>query len=132
MKPASLAHRGGKKVQLEVVPAAAVLGAEVHGVDLRRLDDATFEAVHEAFLNHLLLVFRGQSLAAQDIVAFVRRFGTPVTSSGMHQRSMAERTPSESLSLPPEITIVSNVRQGEKAIGILGDGEVVWHSDFSF
>jgi taurine dioxygenase len=132
MKPATLAHRGGNRTQLQVVPMAAALGAEVRGVDLRRIDDATFAAVHEAFLDHLLLVFRGQSLEPGHIVSFARRFGTPVSSGGMHQRSLDERTPSESLALPPEITIVSNVRQGEKAIGILGDGEVVWHSDFSF
>lgn len=114
------------------MPCAAALGAEVRGVELRRLDDATFKALHAAWLEHVLLVFRGQSLAAEDIVALVRRFGTPVTSSKLHQRSLQERTPSEALNLPPEITVVSNVQERGKAIGILGDGEVVWHSDFSF
>ena len=124
--------RAGRGARLEIVPCAAALGAEIRGVDLRRLDDATFKALHTAWLEHVLLVFRGQSLAAEDIVALVRRFGTPVTSSKLHQRSLHERTPSAALSLPPEITVVSNVRDGGKAIGILGDGEVVWHSDFSF
>jgi taurine dioxygenase len=62
----------------------------------------------------------------------VRRFGTPVTSSGLHQRNLAERAGNRLYNLPPEVTIVSNVREGGEAIGILGDGEVVWHSDFSF
>src|SRR5262249_18716073 len=34
--------------------------------------------------------------------------------------------------LPPEVTVVSNIMEGGKPVGILGDGEVVWHSDFSF
>lgn len=114
------------------MPCDAALGAEVRGVDLRRLDDATFKALHKAWLHHVLLVFRGQSLAAEDIVRLVRRVGTPVASSKLHQRSLAERTSSEALNLPPEITVVSNVQERGKAIGILGDGEVVWHSDFSF
>ena len=116
----------------EIVPCDAALGAEIRGVDLKRLDDSTFAALHRAWLDHVLLVFRGQSLVAEDIVTLVRRFGTPVTSSKLHQRSLDERTSSAALNLPPEITVVSNVRDGGKAIGILGDGEVVWHSDFSF
>ena len=34
--------------------------------------------------------------------------------------------------LPPEVTVVTNIRENGKPVGILGDGEVVWHSDFSF
>ena len=36
------------------------------------------------------------------------------------------------LNLPPEITVVSNLKEKGKTVGILGDGEIVWHSDFSF
>ena len=34
--------------------------------------------------------------------------------------------------MPRSVTVVSNVKEGDRTIGILGDGEVVWHSDFSF
>jgi taurine dioxygenase len=111
---------------------AAPLGAEIRGIDLKRLDDATFKALHETWLNHVLVVFRGQSMAAEDLVHLVRRFGTPVTSSNLHQRSLDERAGNRLYNLPPEVTIVSNVREGDQSIGILGDGEVMWHSDFSF
>jgi taurine dioxygenase len=110
----------------------AALGAEIRGIDLTRLDDPTFSVIHQAFLGHLLLVFRGQSLAAEDLVHLVRRFGTPVTSSNLHQRNLEERAANELYNLPPEVTVVSNVQDQGKSIGILGDGEVVWHSDFSF
>ena len=132
MAVAPSAQQDGQRVRLEVVPLAAALGAEVRGLDLRRLDDASFAYLHQAWLHHVVLVFRGQSLAAQDLVRLVRRFGTPVTSTALHQRSLDERTASESLDLPPEVTVVSNLRKNGRPIGILGDGEVVWHSDFSF
>ena len=132
MTATSLADRSGQRAQFQVVPMAAPLGAEIRGIDLKRLDDATFKALHETWLNHVLVVFRGQSMAAEDLVHLVRRFGTPVTSSNLHQRSLDERAGNRLYNLPPEVTIVSNVREGDQSIGILGDGEVMWHSDFSF
>ena len=129
---ASPAQRSARQAQPEFVAMPAALGAEVRGLDLKQLDEPTFKTLHDAFLAHALLVFRGQSLAAEDLVTLVRRFGTPVTSSNLHQRSLEERAGNRLYNLPPEVTIVSNVREGDKSIGILGDGEVVWHSDFSF
>ena len=128
MTTAAPAQRAG----FQVVPTKAALGAEIRGIDLRTIDDAAFAEIHRTWLQHVMLVFRGQSLQAQDLVNLVRRFGTPVTSSGLHKRDLKERAGNELLKLPPEVTIVSNVKQEGKSVGILGDGEVVWHSDFSF
>ncbi|MGH8699941.1 MAG: TauD/TfdA dioxygenase family protein [Burkholderiales bacterium] len=132
MTTISLAQRSGQGARLQVVPADAALGAEVRAIDLNQLDDATFEALHEAWLHHVLLVFRGQSLTAEDLVVLVRRFGTPVTSSNLHKRDLEGRAANRLYNLPPEVTVVSNVRDRGEFIGILGDGDVVWHSDFSF
>lgn len=115
-----------------VHPTGPALGAEIRGLDLRQLDDATFARLHEHWLHHLLLLFRGQSLTADDLVHLVRRFGTPVTSSNLHQRDLAERTANQRFRLPPEVTVVTNLKENGKPVGILGDGEIVWHSDFSF
>jgi len=117
---------------IDVIPAKAALGAEVRGVDLTKIDDATFRQLHDIWLDHLLLVFRGQKFAAQDLVTLVKRFGIPVTSSNLHKRSLEERIANKVFNLPPEVTVVTNVRENGKPVGILGDGEVVWHSDFSF
>ena len=121
-----------QRAGFQVVPTKAALGAEIRGIDLRTIDNAAFAEIHRTWLQHVMLVFRGQSLQAQDLVNLVRRFGTPVTSSGLHKRDLKERAGNELLKLPPEVTIVSNVKQEGKSVGILGDGEVVWHSDFSF
>ena len=115
-----------------VVPSGAALGAEIRGVDLTRIDDATFHALHKVWLEHMLLVFRGQKFVPEDLVTLVKRFGTPVTSSTLHKRDLSERTANQVFQLPPEVTVVTNIRENGKPVGILGDGEVVWHSDFSF
>ena len=61
---------------LDVRPLSGVLGAEVHGVDLAGpLDEATFADIRSAFLEHHVLAFRGQSLDADQQIAFGRRFG---------------------------------------------------------
>ncbi len=132
MTTAAVENRSGQRSQFQVVPTPAALGAEIRGIDLKQLDDATFQSLHKAWLDHVLLVFRGQSLAAEDLVKLVKRFGTPVTSSNLHSRDLSERAGTRLLNLPPEVTVVSNVKQEGKPVGILGDGEIVWHSDFSF
>ena len=110
----------------------AALGAEIRGIDLTKLDDATFKDIHAAWLENVLLIFRGQSVSAEDLVRLVRRFGTPVSSSNLHKRDLNERAGNEMFKLPPEVTVVSNLKENGKTVGILGDGEIAWHSDFSF
>jgi taurine dioxygenase len=121
-----------EQTSFEILPMNAALGAEVRGLDLKALTAPVFAAVHEAWLQHVLLVFRGQSLDAEDLVRLVKFFGTPVTSSNLHQRNLEERIANRLFNLPPEVTVVSNVKDDGKPVGILGDGEIVWHCDFSF
>ena len=132
MTDASLAQRSSQRAQFEVVPCKAALGAEIRNFDITTLDDATFRQIHDAWLDHVMLIFRKQSVSAEDLVKLVRRFGTPVSSKNLHQRDLKERAGTDLLRLPPEVTVVSNVKEAGKTIGILGDGEIVWHSDFSF
>lgn len=70
--------RVGVGTRLEVRRVAGALGAEVLGVDLRHLDDETIAAIHDAFLEHLVLFFRGQDLTPAELVAFAERIGEPV------------------------------------------------------
>jgi taurine dioxygenase len=110
---------------LDVVPTGAALAAEVRGVDLRHIDEAAFAQVMDAWHEHSVLLFRGQSLTDQDLIAFSRRLGdldwAPVQENG---RRFVEGL--------PEIYIVSNVKVNGEAIGSLGDGEAVWHTDMSY
>lgn len=60
---------------LEITRFGAPLGGVVHGVDLRDLDDAQFQAIQTAFAEHLVLAFPGQNLTAQEQIAFAARWG---------------------------------------------------------
>ncbi|MEQ1772606.1 MAG: TauD/TfdA family dioxygenase [Burkholderiales bacterium] len=132
MNAQTLASQDESQTRFQVIPCKAALGAEVHGIDLRNLDDATFQTLHRLWNDHILLAFRNQSLTADNLVTLIKRFGIPVSSSNLHKRDLQERTANQLFNLPPEVTVVTNVKENGKAVGILGDGEVVWHSDFSF
>ncbi len=110
---------------ITVTPTAAALGAEVGGIDLRQINDSEFAAIHRAWLDHLVLLFRGQALSDDDMIAFSRRFGeldfAPVQENG---RRFVDGH--------PEIYVVSNVIENGVAIGSLGAGEAVWHTDMSY
>ena len=112
---------------LTVVPAEAALGARIHGIDLRRLDASHADELRRALLEHLVLVVPGQDLSDDDLVRIARRFGDLALAP-----APSERSSHQSHAGPPEITVVSNVKENGEPVGELGDGEVVWHSDYSF
>ena len=106
-------------------PGAPRLGAEVTGVNLRGIDDADFAVIHQAWIDHQVLLFRGQSLTDPELAAFSRRFGdldhAPIQENG---RAIGSGM--------PEIYVVSNVIENGLPIGSLGYGEAVWHTDMSY
>ena len=110
---------------ITIVPTGAALGAEIRGADLAKLDRPTFDAIHRAWLDHLVLLFRDQRLNDDDLIGFSRRFGdldwAPVQETG---RRFVEGK--------PEIYVVSNVIENGVPIGSLGAGEAVWHTDMSY
>lgn len=112
-------------IALEVVPTGAALGAEIRGVSLRAVDDEAFAVIHDAWLVHQVLLFRDQTLSDADLIAFSRRFGeldlAPIQENG---RRFVEGY--------PELYVVSNVVENGIAIGSLGAGEAVWHTDMSY
>jgi taurine dioxygenase len=63
---------------MEVHPVAGALGAEIQGVDLARLDDATVAAIRHAWLEHLVVFFRDQDLTPAQFLGFAQRFGEPI------------------------------------------------------
>jgi taurine dioxygenase len=110
---------------ITVHPSDRPLGAEIRGVDLRTITAADFIAIQQAWRDHSVLLFRGQSLTDDDLIAFSRRFGeldsAPVQETG---RRFVEGH--------PEIYVVSNVIVNGEPIGSLGAGEASWHTDMSY
>jgi taurine dioxygenase len=98
---------------------------EIHDVDLKSLTDEAFAAIYRAWLDHSVLLVRGQHLSDADLIAFSRRFGeldhAPIQETG---RRFVEGY--------PEIYVVSNVVENGVPIGSLGAGEAVWHTDMSY
>ena len=128
----NIAESGTGIQDFSVEPIEGPLGAEIRGIDLRTINQATFDRLHQLWQHHLLLLFRGQTITPEDLVTLVKRFGTPVSSSNLHQRDLKERTANALFNLPPEVTVVTNLRENGEPVGILGDGELSWHLDFSF
>jgi taurine dioxygenase len=115
-------------------PLGTAIGADIEGVDLARLDDASFAAIERAWEEHLVLRFRGQTLTDIDLMNFSRRIGTldriPIRAAGV------EMTEDPRLAVAPEaaayVAVISNVKLNGKAIGGLGNYESHWHTDMSY
>jgi taurine dioxygenase len=109
----------------EIIPLASTLGAEVRVGDVRALDASRRELLRDALTEHLVLLIRGQRLDDDALVEFGKTFGeldvAPMSYTVGHQERRR-----------PEVLIVSNVKEGGVPIGVLGDAEVVWHSDNSY
>lgn len=95
--------------------------ARVGGVDLARMDDATWAEVHRAYLDHKVLLFRGQRFTPQELIAFSARFG-PVEPHTVRMYRHEEA---------PGITILSNRVEMGRPKGIRDAGSH-WHSDYSY
>ena len=64
-------HLLGAASCLEVIPSDGPIGAEIRGVDLGAVLDAEIvRGIHDAWSEHLVLIFRGQSLSIEQHLAF--------------------------------------------------------------
>ena len=116
---------------ITVTPRHPALGAEIRGVDMRGpLDAETLQAVREAWMKHLVLVFPDQRITDQEHVAFTRHFGEPEI---FHQTSLHLRS-----DRVKEIFLVSNVdgdnrlmKPSEPSQKQLSSSRQ-WHTDSSY
>jgi taurine dioxygenase len=69
-------QNGDQKVEIKRI--AGSLGAEIHGVDLRSVDDSTTKQIRQALLDHKVIFFRNQELSPNEFLNFSARFGKPV------------------------------------------------------
>ncbi len=65
--------------EIEVAPIAGALGAEIRGVYLATdLPESTVAEIRRAWLEHLVVFFRDQTLGNDELMAFAKRIGEPV------------------------------------------------------
>src|SRR5580704_4395085 len=111
--------------EVRVRPTGAALAADVEGVNLGgALSPETMAAIKTAWGDNLVLRFRGQNLADDDLMRFSRQIGeldwAPVAATNDAPEGRAY------------IMVVSNVVENGQAIGQLGAYEALWHTDMSY
>jgi taurine dioxygenase len=111
---------------MQVEKLAPALGAEVSGVDLSQpIAPQLCAQIRAAWLEHMVLRFRGQKLTDPQLLAFSRNFG---------ELDAPGPNPLGRPFLPdhPEMNVISNIKEGGVPIGGLGDGEAIWHADMTY
>lgn len=111
--------------------AEKTFGAVIDRVDVRSLDEAAWRGVESAFLEHGVIVLKGQDLGVEEQVAFARRFG--------ELELQSDQTMDPELEGKPLVLDISNVDADGNHITdrshpqtrYLGGNEG-WHSDSSF
>lgn len=103
---------------ISITPLCPMLGAEIGGFDLTRVDTDTAQDILQAWHRYLVLVVRDQDISEDDQIDFARCFG--------HVELARTRSP---LATRPEIMIISNIKQNGEYIGRLPVGEMAFHSD---
>jgi len=122
--------------QVAAHSTGAALGADIEGIDLAgALAPEAIAAVKAAWAEHLVLRFRGQRLADDDLLRFGRQFGeldwAPIAAAKV-------KVPGEDryVEAAPEgrqyVMVISNVIENGQAIGQLGAYEAIWHTDMSY
>jgi taurine dioxygenase len=113
-------------LSIEVVPSGKALGAEIKGVDLRKLSAEEFARIERAYLDHQVLAIRGQDLSDPELIAFGKRFGE-LEPPGM---SIIGKPYLDDY---PDVLVISNLKSMDGTpLGNLGDGEAIWHTDMSY
>lgn len=98
------------------------LGAEIIGVDLREsLTAEQVDTIHDAWVEHQVIVFRDQELSQEQQIAACRQFGV------IEPHPLKTNTNEH-----PEITVSSNVVREGNPLGYIGPPFALWHSDLCY
>jgi taurine dioxygenase len=111
---------------VEIRKIGEALGAEVSGLDLSQpIAPELFARIRAAWLEHMVLRFRGQKLTDPQLLAFSRNFGEldPPGPNPLGRPFLPDH---------PEMNVISNIKEGGVPIGGLGDGEAIWHADMTY
>lgn len=117
-------------MNLSVEPLCDALGAEIRGVDLRKLlSPEDRDRILEAFHEYVLLLFRGQNLTSQEQTRFARTFGD------LGKRTVGPRfqTSPDDAYADPVMLVTNRSDEGPKGgVASFGDGEMWFHHDTCF
>ena len=110
---------------LEIRRLGPKIGAEITGVDVKTMDEATFAAIYRAWLDYNVIAVRDQQLEIGEYLQYSRRFG------------LISPHPSKSTRHPeiPEITLlgINKFRaDGTLDMAIYRRGAEGWHTDGAY
>jgi taurine dioxygenase len=139
-EPMLSARRAGTEVDamqdvldLKVTALSPACGAEILGVDLsRNLPEATIDAIKAAWAQHLVLVFRGQTLTQDQQLRFAARFGELGERKTAQARDEIRDRATGVLQTDSRVMLVSNLMVDGKPVGAFGDGEMWFHIDSGY
>ncbi len=114
-------RHGGDAVTYEIKPLPGGLGAEVVGLDLAAsIDEETVGEINSAFVDNVVLVFRGQDITVHQFLGAAKLLGEP-----MEQHLSEYKVPE-----CPLVSYVSNqIKTDAGEPKLLGQ---TWHTDQSF
>ena len=114
---------------ITVTPLHPALGATIRGVDLRQpMDPETFQEIHDAWMEHLVVVFPDQPITDEEHVAFTRYFGEPeifhqsiIRSRALKEIFRVSNVDDDNNLMPPSHPTVQQVSLAQ-----------LWHTDSSY
>jgi len=126
MSASAAATKPAAQSNITVTPITKHIGADITGIDLTQpISAVQFAQIHDAWMQHQVLRFRGQNMTKEQLQDFSRLFGeldkAPINTTG---KPWVEGF--------PDMTVMSNIKVDGQSIGSLGYGEAVWHTDMSY
>lgn len=122
---------------VRIVPTGSAVGAEIQGVDLARpVPEETKAIMRKAWADHLVLLWRNQSLPDISFLDAARMFGAPKEPAARkYQLAGGYNVGGRRVPLHPHVSVITNLNEEGNPVkhnGGLGSYEVVWHSDNSY
>jgi taurine dioxygenase len=119
-------------LDVEVRPLSKHCGAEILGVDLsQELPKPVVDRIKQAWLDHLVIVFRDQKITQEEQLRFAAHFGE----LGQRKKApadLAARTEGAQ-QLDNRVLLVSNIKDKDgKPVGAFGDGDMWFHIDSGY
>lgn len=118
-------------LDIKVTPLSHACGAEVSGIDLTKdLTEAQVTAIRKAWDQHIVLVFRGQTISQEQQLRFAAHFGE----LGNRKQAPAPlRGRTEGIyQTDPKVLLVTNIKVDGQPIGAFGDGDMWFHIDSGY
>ena len=112
-------------MELKLRKLSPHIGAEIQNINLNEEQSTeTVAEINQAWLDNIILLFRGQNLKPDRQIYVTQWFGK----RGEISRPK-EFQPKGYARLPDGVMLISNIRENGEPIGALPDGEMMFHHD---